>query len=270
MSAQLPIRIWFGQGVIWLCSMAACIAASGAGTGLAQGLPAQTPPAQETQAASPAVLDRVVAVVNNHVILASDLDENIRLSILDPNQIGQGAITRERALQQLISRTLIEQQIQQQGEDATEPSQDDVDARLAEIRKDLPACVHENCASDAGWKAFLAAHGLTPQQVDAYLRAQIEILRFIEQRFRAGIRISSQQIEAYYNDTLLPQYRKGETVPPLDAVASRIEEILLQQQVNVLFDDWLDNLRKQGDVEVLDPALEPAASQDASPKRGNE
>jgi hypothetical protein len=26
--------------------------------------------------------------------------------------------------------------------------------------------------------------------------------------------------------------------------------------VNVLFDDWLQNLRKQGDVEVLDPSLE--------------
>jgi hypothetical protein len=26
--------------------------------------------------------------------------------------------------------------------------------------------------------------------------------------------------------------------------------------VNVLFDGWLRNLRKQGDVEVLDPALE--------------
>ncbi len=26
--------------------------------------------------------------------------------------------------------------------------------------------------------------------------------------------------------------------------------------MNVLFDDWLKNLRKQGDIEVLDPALE--------------
>jgi hypothetical protein len=28
--------------------------------------------------------------------------------------------------------------------------------------------------------------------------------------------------------------------------------------VNVLFDAWLSNLRKQGQVEVLDPALETA------------
>jgi hypothetical protein len=39
-------------------------------------------------------------------------------------------------------------------------------------------------------------------------------------------------------------------------VAPRIQEILLQRQVNALFEDWLKNLRKQGDVEVIDPSLE--------------
>jgi hypothetical protein len=261
MGARLPIRIRIGRGIACLCGLALWIAASVAETGLAQTPEAQAHQAPETQAASPVVLDQVAAVVNNHVILASDLDDAIRLSILDPNQVGQGVLTRRRALQQLISRTLIEQQIRQQDAEAAEPTQAEVNARLAEIRKELPACVHENCASEAGWKTFLAAHGLTPEEVDAYLRAQIEILRFIEQRFRAGIRISQQQIETYYHDTLLPQYRQGEAVPPLDTVAARIEEILLQQQVNVLFDDWLNNLRKQGDVEVLDPALETSDSQ---------
>ena len=50
----------------------------------------------------------------------------------------------------------------------------------------------------------------------AYLRYRMEILRFIELRFRPGIRISPQEIEAYYHDTLLPQYRQGEAVPPLE------------------------------------------------------
>jgi hypothetical protein len=131
-----------------------------------------------------------------------------------------------------------------------------MDGRLAELRKELPACIRQNCASDAGWKAFLAAHGLTEERVETSLRYRVEILRFIEQRFRQGIRITPQQIETYYRQTLLPQYAKGEDIPPLDKVAPRIEEILLQQQVNVLFDDWLTNLRKQGEVEVLDPALE--------------
>jgi hypothetical protein len=225
-------------------------------------LRAQAPPPS-----APVVLDRVVAVVNRDVILLSDLDDEIRMSFLDQGGAGQGVLTRQRALEQLISRALIQQQIRREEAPALEPSQDEVNARLADIRRQLPACLRQDCASDAGWKAFLAPHGLKPERVDAYMRYRLEILRFIEQRFRQGIRISPQEIEAYYHDNLLPQYAPGEAVPPLSQVSPRIEEILLQQQVSVLFDDWLKNLRKQGNVEVLDPALETASAPDAAERR---
>jgi hypothetical protein len=232
-------------------TMAVCLAASGAASGVAQN-PVQTP-----QPAQPVVLlDRVVAVVNNRAILASDVDEEIQLAVLDPGWTGTSALTPGLALERLISRALIQQQIRQEDAQAAEPSQSEVDARLQEIRKELPACVRLNCTSEDGWKAFLATHGLTPDRVESYLRYRIEILRFIEQRFRQGIRISPEDIETYYRKTLVPQYAEGEAIPPLDKVSPRIEEILLEQQVNVLFDDWLRNLRKQGDVKVLDPALE--------------
>jgi len=222
---------------------------------------AQTPPGTSQPAAAPVVLDRVVAVVNNSAILASDVDEEVRLSVLDPGQAGHGLLTRPRALQQLIARTLIQQQIRQEDERAAAPAKAEIDQRLAEIRNQMPSCVHRNCASEAGWKAFLADHDLTPERVETYLRNRVEILRFIELRFRQGIRISPQEIESYYRETLLPLYTTGESAPPLDQVSDRIEEILLQQQVNILFDDWLANLRKQGEIEVFDPTLETAATE---------
>jgi len=215
--------------------------------------------AQAAPSSSPIVLDRVVAVVNNQAILSSDIDNEIRLSVLDPGRGGLGVLTRVRALDQLIGRALIQQQIRQEDLQSADPTPADVDTRIAYIRKEIPACVRQNCASDEGWNAFLAAHGLTQGGVEAYVRYRVEILRFIEQRFRQGISISSQEIETYYHDTLLPQYAKGEALPPLDRVSTRIQEILLQQRVNALFDDWLSNLRKQGDIEVLDPALEAPA-----------
>ena len=211
--------------------------------------------AQDAQAAPPVVIDKVVAVVNNQAILASDLDNEIRLSVLDPNRGGQGVLTRAHALDQLIGRDLIQQQIRQEDAQAALPSQAEVNDRLTEIRKQLPNCVRVNCATETGWQAFLAVNGLTQQRVENYLRYRLEILRFIEQRFRQGVSISPREIETYYHDTLLPQYAPGEPRPPLDQVSSRIQEILLQQRVNVMFDEWLDNLRKQGGVEVLDPAL---------------
>jgi hypothetical protein len=211
-------------------------------------------------AQTPVVLDSVVAVVNRRTILASDIDEEIRLSVLDPNGAGH-TLTRQRALEQLIGRALIQQQIRTEDAQTAAPQPEEVAARLEELRKELPACVRANCATDAGWKDFLAAHDLTVQQVETNLRFRLEILSFIEQRFRPGIHITPQEIEAYYRNTLLPQYPASQTPPTLDKVSPRIEEILLQTQVNVLFGEWLTNLRKQGDVEILDPSLEAAQDQ---------
>ncbi len=248
MRALSPIRIRNIRLAAGLCALAFAMAVQARSQS----------EAEQSQAAQsgPVVLDRVVAVVNQRVILASDLDDEVRLSVLDPNIVGEGPLTRQRALEQIISRSLIEQQIRQEDAQAAEPTQTEVDARLAELRRELPACVHLNCATDAGWSAMLAANNLTPERVTAYLRYRLEILRFIEQRFRQGIRITQEQIADYYNKTLLPQYKPGEPIPSLEKVAPRIQEILLEQQVNLLFDNWLTNLRQQGDVEILDPALE--------------
>jgi hypothetical protein len=244
---------------------AVCLAVLGATSVLAQGL-AQNP-AAIVPPVNTVVLDRVVAVVNNRAILASDVDDEVRLAVLDPSRAG-AVLTPKRALEQLISRALIQQQIRQEDAQAAEPSQAEVEARLAEIRNEVPACIHFNCATEQGWSAFLVAHGLTTQRVESYLRYRVQILRFIEQRFRQGIRIAPEEIEKYYRESLLPQYAPGEAIPPLGEVAPRIQEILLERQVNVLFDDWLRNLRKQGDVEVLDPALETPETADGAGKRG--
>lgn len=252
MRRQIPVRVNVARRLAQIPALAGCFFLIAMAHGWAQSNPIQTPPASST-----VVLDHAVAVVNDHVILASDLDDEIRLSVLDPNRGGQGELTPQGALEQLISRSLIEQQIRQEDAQTVEPSQAEVDARLDELRKQLPACVRQNCATDSGWKTFLDAHDLTPGRVEAYLRYRLEILRFIELRFRQGIQISQQQIDTYYHDVLLPQYAKSDAIPPLDQVAQRIQEILLQQQVNVLFGNWLDDLRRQGDVEVLDPALAP-------------
>jgi hypothetical protein len=250
MRNRITIRLKIKPGIAFVWTMAVCLAASGTASGVAQN------PVQAPQAAPPVVLDRVVAVVNNRAILASDVDEEMRLAVLDPGWAETATLTPRLALERLISRALIQQQIRQEDAQAAEPSQSEVDARVGEIRKELPVCVRLNCASDEGWRAFLAAHELAPERVESYTRYRVQILRFIEQRFRQGIRISPEEIETYYRGTLLPQYSAGQAPPSLDQVATRIEEILLERQVNVLFDDWLRNLRKQGDVKVLDPALE--------------
>jgi hypothetical protein len=124
----------------------------------------------------------------------------------------------------------------------------------ADLRKDLPECAHADCTSDAGWKHFLEGEGFTEDELRARLKQRAQVLHFIEQRFRAGIRIADPQIDEYYNNTLLPQYaRQKATAPPLDSIRDRIEEILLQEQVSTLLDAWLKTLRETGHVRMMKP-----------------
>jgi hypothetical protein len=211
------------------------------------------------QAGAPVVIDRTIAVVNDRVILMSDLEREMRISVLEPPSAGGEGRDRRSALERLISRALIQQQIRGEDAPALAPTDAVLQSRLAELRKELPACVQFHCATDQGWVSFLVANGLTMDEVRTYLRHRLEMLSFIENRFRQGIRIPREDVEAYYQKVLTPRYRSSQELPPLDSVAPRIEEILLQQQVNAMFDAWLENLRKQGDIEILDPELAQAA-----------
>jgi len=201
-------------------------------------------------------LDSAVAVVDNQLILASDLDFEMRIFRLLPIGSRRDA-TPARSLERLITRTLIERQILQQDPHGLDVSEKDLDASLEELRQSLPACKHLDCSTPAGWAAYLATLGLTPERVADYWSHRMAVLRFIELRFRSGIRITQEEIESYYKDTLVPKYARPEDAPPLDKISPRIQEILLQQRVNVLLNDWLKSLQSQGQVEILDPALRP-------------
>ena len=213
------------------------------------------------------VLDRVVAVVNRHVILSSDIDEEIRLSVLDPGRGGHGrAHPHDCALDQLISRALIQQQIRREDEQAAEPCPAEVDARLAEIRKELPACVRAELRLRRRLGSLSSPRTISPPSASMPICATG--LRFSASSSSASAPASTSPRRRSKPTTAIrscPHTAPAKPFHRLRRVSPRIEEILLQQQVNVLFDEWLTNLRKQGDVEVLDPALESTDAQEPAP-----
>jgi hypothetical protein len=197
-------------------------------------------------------MDRVVAIVNGDLILDSDVDQERRFAALLPYGEGGGAYSRDVAIQRLINRDLILQQIKlQPGYDV---SKEAAARDLASLRKSIPACKQFNCDTTAGWDRFLASEGFTEATLTGLWQQRMEVLAFIEQRFRMGIKITPAQIRTYYDTQLRKQYAaQHATPPPLRTISSRIEEVLLQQQVSSLLDDWLQSLRAQGSVVVLHP-----------------
>jgi peptidyl-prolyl cis-trans isomerase SurA len=203
------------------------------------------------QAQTPVVLDHVVAVINGSVILESDVQEEMRLAVLQPFS-DPGRNTPKRALQRLIDRALILQQMRA-AEELTPPPPEEVQQRINELRHLIPECTQYHCETDEGWQAFLKARGLTQKEVQAHWKQRTEILAFIQSRFGSGVRITPAEIADYYHKVLVPQLQ-GKTPPPLPNVSSRIQEILLQQRVSSLLLEWLQSLKSEGSVSILDAA----------------
>jgi peptidyl-prolyl cis-trans isomerase SurA len=197
-------------------------------------------------------LDRLVEVVNDDVILESDVDEERRLAAFQPFRDASANSTRQQIIDRLINRTLILQQARLQPEDEVTDKQ--VDEQLLALRKEIPACAQYHCETDAGWEKFVTDQGFTMEELRRIWHERMEVLRYIEVRFRSGIHIEDNEIRDYYEKTLLPQYaQQHATAPKLEAISNRIQEVLLQQRVSSLLGDWLKSLRAQGTVRAIQP-----------------
>jgi len=235
MSVLMMGRLWAGQ------TTAAQTGTAEVGAGA--GVPA---------AGQGVVLDRLVAVVNGDVILESDVDEERRFEEVQPYRDMLAEYSRDKVIGRLVDRALILQQAALQPEDAV--PQRDLDAQLVTVRKDIAACKQYHCETDEGWKKFLGEHGFTEEEFRARWLQRMQLLKFIEVRFRNGIKISDDEIKTYYEKTMLPEYAKRNVTPPkLETISRRIEEVLLQRQVGALLEDWLKSLRAQGSVRMMTP-----------------
>jgi hypothetical protein len=216
-------------------------------------------------------LDHVVAVVNGEVLLESDVDAETHFAALEPFQQRAAHDTQQNAMRRLISRALIVQQMNEQQFKAN-ISDAEVEKSLTDLRSHLPQCAKYNCTTAAGWEAFLAANDLTEQEVTKHWKQRMAILKFIDARFRTGIRISSTSVADYYTKSVVPVFeRQNQKAPPLKALSGRIQEMLLQQQVSAQLQDWLKSLRDEGSLRILDPAYAPLAStSDGSGASGEE
>ena len=200
-------------------------------------------------------LDRVVAIVNDDVILDSDVNEELRLQAFDPYHTRAEKLSNQAAVERLINRALILQQLKLQPQDP--PTDAEVNAQISQLRRDIPACTRYHCQTKEGWDRFLADHGFTETSFFKRWKERMTVLAFIEERFELGVNITPDQVRNYYEKSLLPEYaREHAPAPKLEAISSKIREVLLQQQISNLLSDWLKSLRAQGSVVVLHPGEE--------------
>ncbi len=197
-------------------------------------------------AAGGELVDRIVARVDHRVILESEVEDSLRYqAMIAGRRPGPfSAQERKQAIDRMVDQALIEEQIDHVT--FVRASKPDIDQQVADLRQRL-----SGAAGDQGWRALLARYGLTEQDIAELVAEQVDIYRFVDNRFRPNIHIDKRSIESYYQEQFIPElHKRGARDVPLSEVSGKIEKILLEQRINELMGLWLRNLRLQEEVQV--------------------
>ena len=192
------------------------------------------------------VLDGILATVNGHVILQSDLDEELRYESLVSGHQPQGTNDddRKKVLDRLVDRELLTEQVSTT--EFTPTTADEIDKELDQVKSDYT----QN--SKTSWTAVLASRGFTETEIRDRITLELNQLKMIDARLRPSVQIDQTAIADYYNQQFLPELRRSGAQPiGLQDAAPKIRELLTQQKINEALASWLQTLRSQAQIRIF-------------------
>jgi parvulin-like peptidyl-prolyl isomerase len=217
------------RGAVWLLAAALLPAAA----------PAQDPTPPVPSTAPYELRDRIVAVVDEDPILASDVERVIALGLAnrEPGE-SQEAFSR-RVLEGLIDQRLRAHEIDRFGLGQVDVKL--VDEHVAEIRSRFE--------SEEAFRRRLEELDLDLEGLRQLVARQLSVLEYVNERLAIRVFITLDEINEYYEKVLVPQLRaQGAPVPPIEEVREDIRELLREQRLNREVDTWTEQLRREADV----------------------
>lgn len=199
-------------------------------------------------------IDRLIAAVNGNVITEGDLRLARNLStVLSAGSLSE-TDSRKEQIDRLIDQELMRQELENfrgtpEPTSGAQRSEKRVQARLQSLR--------DAYAGKGGIPVVLQQLGLQESELIAYLKHESAILAFVNFRFRPFAVISEEESKAYYDGRLAEQFKKsGLELPPLPQIAGKIEEILREEKINAMLDQWIENIRRNSRIEYFEDIKE--------------
>ena len=195
------------------------------------------------------VVDRMAVVVGKHVVKSSDIFRDLGATeFLNREQPNFSADARHKAADRLIEQTIIRDEIASGGYKWA--SSADADAMLDKIRQERFG------GSDARLRAELFRYGLTEEELREQLLWQLTVLRFIDQRFRAGVLITDEDVRNYYDLHLADLKRQYPQDSSFETLKPKIRASLEGERINQNFVQSIEGARKRVPVRYLQGAFE--------------
>jgi hypothetical protein len=186
------------------------------------------------------MLDRIVARVENDIILLSEMQE-----LAAYQQFLEG---RSEPQDQVLRRLIEQWVVRSEAQSAQFPSPEarEVDAEMDQIRSRF--------ATPQAYNERLAAVGLSPQVLRRLVEQQFYLARFLDYKFRPAVQVEDEAITKYYQDELVPALQaRGQTAPPLDDVREQIRDLLTERGINERADSWFEETESRLQIEILPP-----------------
>jgi len=189
-------------------------------------------PACWTAEARPAqkVIDRIVARVDDDIILLSDLRE-----LGEYQQLVEG---KSESDAQLLDRLIDQWIVRKEAETARFPlpADADVERSLERWKKSF--------ATPEDYEERRKQAGLSEAEVRQIVQMQVYLNNYLDSRFRPLIHVDEKAIEEFYNTRVVPRAKaRGQAPPSLEAASDYIQEALIQKGIDEQADRWLKESR---------------------------
>ena len=195
-------------------------------------------PLQSRASRAQEVIDRIVARVENEVILLSDIRQLAEYQIFVDGKAESDDQILERLIDQWIVRT------EAAAARFPQPSDQDVQRSLARLKRSF--------SSPEAFEERKKQSGLTDDEILRQLKSQLYLSNYLDSRFRASIQIDDNAIAEFYQNRVVPRAEsRGQTPPTLEAAHDFIQEALVQGAINEQADKWLKESRSRVRVENL-------------------
>lgn len=180
------------------------------------------------------LVDRIVAIIDQEVITLSEAEEALR--------VGRVRASTSLSLREVVDR-LIERRLVAREVDRFTPTpvpQAQVEAALVDVKESFP--------SESAYEAALADNHLSEQELEAELREQLKVTRYLDRRFRPLSYVSDDEVAQYYENELLPQLPPGLPIPDQEDYADEIRRIIEERKFNERVDRWIEELTARASI----------------------
>jgi hypothetical protein len=195
------------------------------------------------------VVDRMAVIVSKHVIKTSDIDRDLRVTeFLNRQPLDFSPEVKRKSAERLIDQEIIRQEI------VTGAYRRPSDVEAVAFEKQL---LNDRFrGSTAALREALAKNGLTEEQLRDALLWQLAVLRFIDERFRASVLVTDDEVKAYYDQLAAELRKENPAASTFDALRDKIRETLEGERINRNFNEWLEQARKRYRIEYRQEALQ--------------